>query len=125
MVTRPPSSRSASDSIVPKCSIIPVNIAISRITSCLVRCGVRRTCRRICGRGLVQPVAVGSVFELAYTEKAVARCCTPTEALPLAINVFEVGYDGYVRAELLDADIWQRCWARDWHVREWNACFAG
>src|ERR1700688_1646164 len=126
MVTRPPSSCSASESIVPKCSMIPVNIAISRIAFRPVRCGVRRTCRRFCGRGSAQSVAIASVDECAYAPKAVARLPhSKLKPLHLAVNVLEVGFDRYVGAELLHADIWQRRWTWNWHVREGNSCFAG
>ena len=41
------------------------------------------------------------------------------------MDVLEVGLDGYVWAELLDANVWQWQLTRDWHVRERNARFAG
>src|ERR1700719_2403095 len=126
MVTRPPSSCSASESMVPKCSMIPVNIAMSRIASRPIRCGVRRTCHRFCGRGSAQSVAIVSVDECAYAPKAVARLPHfKLQPLHLAVDVLQADFDCYVGAELLHADIWQRRWTWHVHVRERDSCFAG
>src|ERR1700738_3575732 len=102
MVTRPPSFPSERDSIVPRCSIIPVNIDTENSISCarLDNVPVRRTAR------------IG---------------CHPFIAVTLlfTIDVLEVGFDRYVGAELLEANIGQWCLPRTWHVGERNACFAG
>src|SRR6266851_5224483 len=94
MVMRPPSLCSEKDSRLPRCSMIPVNISL-RIAFCIENAtGRRRTA------GIACPTVL------------------------LAVDVLEVGLDGDVGAELLDADARQGRLSRCEHVRERNACLA-
>src|SRR6267154_2221697 len=112
MVARPPSGCSARDSTQPRCSMIPVNIAISRIAFSRDRSTAEARGDRHGRRG-------------CHALKAIARSPHFKAHLHLAVDVLEVGFDGYVRTELLHADIWQRRSTRGWQVREGNSCLAG
>src|SRR6266478_996557 len=98
MVTRPPSFCSGKDSTVPRCSMIPVNIEISRIAS---RIENARSSRRTAS---IWSVA-GRQARLPHS-KGAAR-----SVLHLAVNVLEIGLDRYVLAELLNAQV------RQWRLR--------
>src|SRR6266852_1100641 len=97
MVTRPPSWFCDRESMVPRCSMIPVNI------------------------GTENSISTGK-FDSRRAMRWTARNGCPTS---FAIHVLEISLDGHIGPELLDAQVWQRRLAGSGHVRERHADLAG
>src|SRR6266478_1548020 len=97
MVTRPPSLFCDRESMVPRCSMIPVNIGTENSIS------TRK-------------------FDTRRPMRWTARNGCPTS---FAIHVLEISLDHHIRPELLDAQVWQRWLAESGHVRERHADLTG
>src|SRR5690242_16431509 len=93
------------------------------------RSGVRRTGRRLWRSSAAHYAAMGAVDESSYAARAVARLpnskLTALKPLHFTVDVLEIGFDGYVLAELLHAQVGQWRMRRNRDVRKRNPHVTG
>src|SRR6266849_3199626 len=114
MVTRPPSLFCDRASIMPRCSMIPVNICDIEDSILLQKC-----------ESLTPDSQKWLSHSDSCTVKAVARLPHSKACLDFAVHVLQISLDRHIRPELLHAQVWQRRLSGSGHVREWHPDLAG